>query len=195
MLEGETYVLEGVRDVLRKKLGLHDNQCDCEFDEQIPSIADDIYIAVLGAGCDPGPTHSTSGGVHDLIHSVQVLVINRAVVARDKRRSIFLQRLVGINQQIANVIAAIDWQLDVLSYINHLLYVDFPTAKPFIASAVAEAESTSSRRWYRTICSRELRSVEKGTTPYIAMARSVYFGNMRRIQTVAQIAYNAKVAP
>ena len=194
MLEGETYVLEGVRDVLRKKLGLHDNQCDCEFDEQRPSIADDIYIAVLGAGCDPGPTHSTSGGVHDLIHSVQVLVINRAVVARDKRRSIFLQRLVGINQQIANVIAAIDWQLDVLSYINHLLYVDFPTAKPFTHPLALKRVDVKPKMVSNDMFAGT-QIGGKGTTPYIAMARSVYFGNMRRIQPVAQIAYNEKVAP
>ena len=194
MLEGETYVLEGVRDVLRKKLGLHDNQCDCEFDEQIPSIADDIYIAVLGAGCDPGPTHSTSGGVHDLIHSVQVLVINRAVVARDKRRSIFLQHLVGINQQIANVISAIDWQLDVLSYINHLLYVDFPTAKPFTHPLALKRVDVKPKMVSNDMFAGT-QIGGKGTTPCIAMARSVYFGNMRRIQPVAQIAYNEKVSP
>ena len=194
MLEGETYVLEGVRDVLRKKLGLHDNQCDCEFDEQIPSIADDIYIAVLGAGCDPGPTHSTSGGVHDLIHSVQVLVINRAVVARDKRRSIFLQRLVGINQQIANVIAAIDWQLDVLSYINHLLYVDFPTAKPFTHPLALKRVDVKPKMVSNDMFAGT-QIGGKGTTPYIAMARSVYFGNMRRIQPVPHIAHNEKLAP
>lgn len=194
MLEGETYVLEGVRDVLRKKLKLHDNQCDCEFDEQIPTIADDIYVAVLGAGCDPGPTHSTSGGVHDLLHSVQILVVNRTVTARDKRRSIFMNRLVGINQQIANVIAAIDWQLDVMSYINHLLWRDFPTAEPFIHPLNLKRVDTKPK-----MISNEMFAGTqiggKGTTPYIAMARSVYFGNMRRIQPVAQITASGVVSP
>jgi hypothetical protein len=194
MLDGETYVLEGVRDVLRKKLGLSDNQCDCEFDEQVPSIADDIYLAVIGAGCEPGPTQNTSGGVHDLVHSVQVMVINRAVVARDRRRSIYLERLTGVNQQIANVIAAIDWQLDVLSYINHLMYLDFPTAKPFIHCLAFKRVDPKPK-----MVSNELFAGTqiggKGTTPYIGMARSVYFGGMRRIQTVAQIAHNGAVNP
>jgi hypothetical protein len=194
MLEGETYVLEGVRDVLRKKLGLSDNQCDCEFDEQVPTIADDIYLAVIGAGCDPGPTHNSSGGVHDLIYSVQVLVINRAVAARDKRRSIFLNRLIGINQQIANVVAAIDWQLDLMSYVNHLMYEDFPNAEPFIHPLSLKRIDAKPR-----MISNEMFAGTqiggKGTTPFIAMARSVYFGNMRRIQPVAQIAHDEVVSP
>ena len=132
--------------------------------------------------------------MHDLIHSVQVLVINRAVVARDKRRSIFLQHLVGINQQIANVISAIDWQLDVLSYINHLLYIDFPTAKPFTHPLALKRVDVKPKMVSNDMFAGT-QIGGKGTTPYIAMARSVYFGNMRRIQPVAQIAYNEKVSP
>jgi hypothetical protein len=194
MLEGETYVLEGVRDILRNKLGLAENQCECEFDEQVPTIADDIYLAVIGGGFDPGPTHNTSGGVHDVVHSVQVLVINRAVAARDKRRSLFLERLTGINQQIANIISAIDWQLDVLSYVNHLLHGDFPNNQPFIHPLVLKRIDAKPRMVSNDIFAGT-QIGGKGTTPFIAMARSVYFGSMRRIQTVTQIAYDEGVSP
>lgn len=193
MLEGETYVLEGVRDILRRKLNLSELQCNCEFDEQIPTIAGDIYLAVIGGGFDPGPTQNTSGGVHDVIHGVQVMVVNRAVVARDQRRSIFMNRLIGINQQIANVISAIDWQLDVMSYINHLMYEDFPNAEPFIHPLSLKRIDPKPRM----ISNEAFAGTQiggKGTTPFIAMARSVYFGGLRRMQTITQIAFDEVVS-
>lgn len=187
MLEGETYVLEAVRDTLRTKLGLRPEQCDCEYDEQIPSIVGDFYIAVIGAGFEIGPKHSASGGVHDVLHSVQVLVLNRAIAARDKRRSVFLERLQGINYQIGRVIKAIDWQADVMSYANALMYKDYPAYQPFVAP-MRQSRCDAKPRMVNSETYGGIQSGGAGTTPYVAMARSIYFGGMRRMQTIAQLA-------
>lgn len=186
MLDGETYVLEAVRDVLRKKLTLSDEQCDCEYDTQIPGIAGDFYIAVIGAGFETGPKHSASGGVHDILHSVQVYTLVRAVAARDKRRSISLENLTGLNHQIDRVIKAIDHQVDLMSYANALMFSEYPSNAPFIAplklTRVDAKPSMVNADTYGGAM-----AATKGTTPYVAMARSVYFGQMRRMQTITQL--------
>lgn len=187
MLNGETYVLEAVRDILRRKLSLSDIQCDCEYDEQIPAIAGDLYVAVIPSGFEPGPKHNTSGGVHDVLHSVQVFVISRAVTARDRRRTIFLERLTGLNFEIDRIIQAIDWQNDVLSYANALLYADYPAAKPFITTLRLQRVDTKPRMVDSKSYGGDVAG-GKGTTPYVAMCRSVYFGRMQRIQAVSQLA-------
>lgn len=192
MVDAEVCVLEGVRDVLRKKLSLADHQCDCEFDEQVPSIAADVYFAVIGAGVEPGPTHNPSGGVRDFLHSVQVLVIQRKFVARDQRRSIFLQKLTGLNAELGRVIAAIDWQMDLLSYINALLYRDNPTAEPFI-EMLRFTRMDPKPRMVNSELFAAANQGGKGTTPYVAMTRSVYFGRLRRIDYVSQLAKGARV--
>lgn len=192
MVDAEVCVLEGVRDVLRRKLVLTDNQCDCEFDEQVPSIASNTYFAVIGAGCEPGPTHNPSGGVRDFLHSVQVLVIQRNVVARDQRRSMFLDRLSGINSELGRVIQAIDWQHDLLSYINALLYRDNPTAQPFV-EMLRFIRMDPKPRMVNSELYAGMTAGGKGTTPFIAMVRSVYFGRLRRIQTMTQLGRDAQV--
>jgi hypothetical protein len=187
MLEGEIAILQGVRDVLRRKLSLQDNQCDCEPDEQIPSIASDYYYAVIPAGVAPGPTHNSSGGVHDFVHSVQVLCIARKLEARDKSR-IFLDGLANVNDMIANVILAIDWQHDCLSYINHVLETIKKGASPFTGGSVPRMTRIDSKPKPVTAPLYGGQSIGgKGTTPYVGMARSIYFGGMRRIATVTQL--------
>lgn len=192
MVDAEVCVLEGVRDILRRKLSLSDHQCDCEFDEQVPSISADIYFAVIGAGCEPGPVHNPSNGVQDSLHSVQVLVMQRRLVARDQRRSLFLSRLHGLNAEIGRVIQAIDKQHDVLSYINALLYRDNPTAQPFI-ELLRFMRVDAKPRMVNSESYAGMTTGGKGTTPFIAMTRSVYFGRLRRMQTIAQIPRGERV--
>lgn len=192
MIEAETCVLQGVRDILRRKLSLSDHQCDCEFDEQVPSIAADVYFAVIGAGIDPGPLHNPSGGVQDVYHAVQVLVIQRKFVARDQRRSFFLDRLHGLNAELGRVMAAIDWQADVMSYINALLFRDDPNAQPF-TEMLRYIRVDPKPRMVNSELFAATNPSGKGTTPFVAMVRSVYFGRLRRMQTVIQRAKGATV--
>jgi hypothetical protein len=194
MLEGETYVLEAVRDILRKKLSLNDHECDCEPDEQIPAIAGNLYFAVIPAGFEVGPNHRPTSGVYDILHSVQVYVIQRAAdVARDKRRTISMQRLTGINNQISRVMQAIDRQMDLISYANLLLQTDYPTAQPFITAAQVTRVDAKPKMVNSDTYGGAM-AANKGTTPYVAMARSIYFGRMQRIQTIAQLTPTGVVA-
>jgi hypothetical protein len=187
MLEGETYVLEAVRDILRKKLSLQDHECDVEPDEQIPAIANDLYFAVIPAGFELGPNYRPSSGVYDILHGFQVYVIQRASeVARDKRRSISMQRQCGLNSQLSRVIQALDRQMDLISYANLLLRTDFPTAQPFITAAQITRVDAKPKMVNSDTYGGAM-AANKGTTPYVAMARSIYFGRMQRIQTIAQL--------
>jgi hypothetical protein len=180
MIEGEIYLLEAVRDTIRDKLGLTATECDCEYDEQIPSIAGDRYVAVIPAGCDPGPKHQTSAGVHDALHAVQVLILVRATTTpRDRRRSVFLERLNGINTLLSGIIKVIDWQMDLLSLTNHLLAVDYPAAQPF--NEMLRLTRIDAKP--RMVNSEAFAS---GPSAYVAMARSAWFGRCRRMQTVIQ---------
>lgn len=186
MIEGELYVLEAVRDILRSKLGLSPEQCECEYDEQIPAIAGNTYVAVIPSGCTPGPKHDTSGGIHDCIHSVQVMVIQRAVTPRDRRRSIFLDRLSGVNLLLSNIIKAIDWQHDVHSLMNHLLWEDDNNASPF-QGFLRVSRIDPKPRMINTETYGATSGGQSGATPYVAMARSVYFSGCRRIQKIQQL--------
>ena len=180
MIDGEVYVLEAVRDTIRAKLGLSQSECECEFDEQIPAIAGDRYVAIIPAGCDPGPKHNTSSGVHDSLHGVQVLVLNRATsVPRDRRRSIFLERLGGINRLLSDIVKVLDWQLDLLSLTNHLLAVDYPNADHFIEPLRLARIDTKPKMINSD-------TFAAGPNGYVAMGRSAWFGRCRRIQNIKQ---------
>lgn len=192
MLNAETYFLEAVRDVLRKKLSLGELQCDCEPDEQVPAIAGDMYFAVIPGGISPGPKQNTSGGVQDVIHSVQVAVISRMVTARDRQRHMFLTRLKGVNNEVSRVLMALDWQNDVMSLANAKLYQDYPTAKPFIETLRLSRVDAKPRVVTGDIYGGG-HTAKEGTTDYIAMMRSVYFGGMRRIEYINQLTPTGRV--
>lgn len=194
MLSAEIAILQGVRDILRAKLGLDELQCNCEPDEQVPAIAGDYYYAVIPGGVVPGPTHNTSGGVIDMIHSVQVLAVHRKLEPRDRSR-VFLDSLTSINKMIGNIQKAIDWQWDALSYINHMLYLQDPYAAPFIQGGIPRVTRIDPKP--RPVNSQLYGGQAiggKGSTPYIGMSRSIYFGGMRRISTIAQLGVGEAVS-
>lgn len=182
MLDGETFLLRSVRNFLREKLTLSDTQCDCEPDEMVPAIAGDTYVAVIPNGFQPGPRHDTSGGVFDILHSVRVVVYQRiGNVPRDRRRSVYLDRLTGLNQLIAKIITQIDFSIDVMAVANTYLRTDFPTAQLFIEPLrLAQVDSKP-----RTVSNDEYAAAiggGGGSSQFVALARGVTFGRCRRIQ-------------
>lgn len=182
MLQAEDSVVTAVRDALRAKLRLGDNQCDIEFDEQIPVIASDTYFAVIGLGCEMGSVNINSDGVHDCDYALQVTVFHRELVARDSRRKL----LKTINYELDRVSAAISKQLDVLSLANHYLKESQATGQPFIKPL----QLTGFDRKLKAVSADAYGATSaggKGTIPFIAFSRSVYFGKMKRIEYVAQI--------
>jgi hypothetical protein len=192
MIAGETYLLEAVREVLRIKLALPETACDCEYDEQIPAIANDMYYAIINNGIEPGRTNGTAGGVCDVVHSVQVLVLNRKLEARDKRRNLFMQRLVGLNAALDNVFLAIHRQVEITTLANALMFEDDPAAAPFQNTLFyANVDRRPKMVNSQTYGGKAVGG--PGTTDGIAMARSIYFTGIRRMQTVVQVHTGYKV--
>lgn len=185
MLDGEVFLLEAVRDALRAKLDLSEHQCQCEYDELIPAIAGHLYVAVIPGGVQPGPTHQSSSGVIDAIHSVQVTVLRRITTARDRYSAAFFEQLHGINRALSDVIAAIDWQMDVLTAANHKLWERDSAAEPFIE--LLRVSSIDSRA---TVVNANAiggsTSGQSSTSTGAAVKRSVLFAGCRRIQHVQQ---------
>lgn len=185
MLDGEVFLLEAVRDTLRTKLDLNEHQCQCEYDELIPAIAGHLYVAVIPGGIAPGPTHQSSSGVIDAIHSVQVTVLRRTTTARDRYSATFFEQLHGINRFLTDAIAAIDWQIDVLTRANHKLWQYDTAAEPFIEMLrVSNIDARAALVNANTVGGSS--AGQAGSTACVAVKRSVLFTGCRRIQHVNQ---------
>ena len=114
-------------------------QVEVEIDERAPATVGDLYIMVIPAGVEAGPTHSTSGGVIDRVYSVDVAIALRAPKKpRDRRREWLTDfrgttsigaRFAGheliINQQI-------DFQNLVMTTANALILAESLSTEGFI---------------------------------------------------------------
>lgn len=127
MLIAETCLLLAVRNRLREGMPLNEHQCDIEMDDQVPTLARELYVTVVGAGTMPGPWHKPSGGVWDLVFSVKVTVYQGASeVPKDRRRNLFIDRLDGLNQKLDQIIRLIDYDYRNLLDAAHVLIADTP---------------------------------------------------------------------
>jgi len=109
MFIAEACLLQAVRDQLVTDLALKDEQCQVELDGMLPDYAPKLFIAVSPGGIQAGPHHKSSGGVIDLLINVRVTVYNRvAEVARDRRRSTFIQLLTGLAPTLEKVTRSLD---------------------------------------------------------------------------------------
>ena len=132
MFIAEAALLQAVRDKLVTDLVLDDQQCQVEIDGMIPDYAPALFVAVSPGGVSPGPRHRTSVGAIDLQISVKVTVYRRVTeVARDRRRSTFLQLLSGIAPTLERVTRALDND-----------YVILASALEVIADAITAAGGT-----------------------------------------------------
>lgn len=187
MTEGEIVLLESTRDLLRSKMSLTAPECDCEYDEEVPAIAGHRYIAVIPAGLRTGPTHNSSAGVHDVVHSLRVVVFIRSTsTPRDRSRSIFLSQLNSLNQTIDRIVKLLDWQLDAFSFLNHRLQVMYAGAQPFVEMLRLQDIEAKPRMISNEIYAAS-SATQAGANRYTAMRRSVTFGGCRRITTITQV--------
>lgn len=122
MLVAETALLKAVRDTLRTGMSLRVSQCDVELDDQLPAVAEDFYLTVMAAGCQPGERHSSSGGVWDMRYSIRVVVYQRCGhVARDRKTDLFLDLQTGLNARLDAAIRLIDNSYTLLAAAKLLL--------------------------------------------------------------------------
>ena len=182
MIEGEYYLLKTVRDQLRAKMNLTDHQCNCEPDENLPAMTGDMYIAVIPAGTMPGPRHNTSGGVQDSLHSVKVSVFQKlGNVPRDRVRDVFLDRFAGVNKLLANAIAIIDWNYELMLSAGAALQADNPAWQPF-EEPLRVGSMDANPRLVTSDTFDGMTDRPAGASSYAAMVRSAVFVRCRRVQ-------------
>ena len=100
-------------------------QIDVEYDEGAPATSPDVYIMVIPAGVEPGPTHNVSGGVIDKIYGVDVAIALQAQAKPRDRRSEMLTGFRGTTDLTAgfehhqlNIELRIDFEYQVLTTAN-----------------------------------------------------------------------------
>lgn len=185
----ETAMLRSVNENIRTKLDLNERQCDIEFDDEVPAIAGDLYVAVQPAGRFPHPTHKTSGGVSYEVIQVAVTVILRLQrVPRDRQRNVFIDNLTGLNAVVGDIVEAIDFQ-----------YGPMHDANQYLAREVGYSSSTYRAWGFITplvlsgvdakpqIVSGDIFSSggQRGE-PRAGLKRTINFGGAERIQTRIQ---------
>jgi hypothetical protein len=115
MKGSEKHLLVAVRKTIRSECEYTDQQCEIELDELAPATVGQLYVPVVPGGCRPGRVQNTSGGVRDLIWSVNVLVIKRIRnVPRDRLRSVFFENISCLDDEIDKIVEAVDWNYDVI---------------------------------------------------------------------------------
>lgn len=133
MKAGEKNLLLAVRNRLRSVNSWTHAQCEIELDEAAPATTGDLYAIVMPGGWRPGPRHNTSGGVNDLVYSVDVAVAKRiANVPRDRMRDVFLNNLGNLSEELDLVYQAIDWKYEVNDAANALILAETESTEGFI---------------------------------------------------------------
>ncbi len=159
--------------------GYAETECDVEFDEMTPATVGQIYLAVLPGGWRPGPHHNKSGGVNDLIYSLNVAVIRRiGNVPSDRRRDVFLNNLNTLDDDIDRVFAVVDWKYDLMNAANSLIAAETGSREGFIEPLRLVGEVSRPR-----LVGAEVFGGKDDSDA--GMLRVVPFGGARRITTKA----------
>ena len=186
MRGSEKHLLLAVRNRLRSECGYKEQECEVELDEMAPATVGNIYVAVMPGGAQTGRNQMTSGGVHDLVWSVSVLLVKRIRnVPRDRLRSVFIEKLDALDEDIDKIIEALDWQYAVINAAN--------------ASMVAEELTGSSEGFTEPLRFTALDNRPRLANPDLfagaqgrggssacGMARTIHFGGARRITYVVR---------
>ena len=114
-------------------------QVEYEIDELAPATVGGLYIMVIPAGVEAGPTHNTSGGVIDRVYGVDVAIALRAPKKpRDRRREYLtdFRGTTSIGSHFArhefNITEQIDFQNIVMTTANALILAESGSSEGFI---------------------------------------------------------------
>lgn len=121
-----------VRDRLRSVLNLSANDCNIEHDEIAHPISGDKYLAVMSRGFMPGPRHGSSGGIKDLLFTVEVMAVRRIThVPRDRTRDAYLLNSGSLEELIGDVFNVVDWREEIRNTANQTILTDTGYANAF----------------------------------------------------------------
>lgn len=173
----EAALCEAVRDEIRAHAAYQERQIDVELDEIAPPTAGDLYILVIPAGSEPGPSHNTNAGAIDRLYAVDVAVAMRApMVPRDRRRRLFLDRVRSYQLHERNILSKIDFQYAVNTSANALISANEGSTEGFI-----EPLKFAGTGPFRT-APADLFAAGSGET-VAAVIRRIHFRGARRIET------------
>lgn len=174
----EAALLQAVRDQIRDRCGYGENECEVEFDEQAPATVGQVYIAVCPGGWRPGPNNDNGGGVLDELIDVEVTCILRAAnVPRDRKRSVFLDNLNGLNERLSKIDNWIHFRTEVMQKANALL----ESTQGFIEMLKFGGMEAKPRA-----VTSETFAAKSGENA-AGLARTIMFRGARRIQERAQL--------
>lgn len=196
MFIAEAALLQAVRDKLVTDLTLNDQQCQVELDGVLPDYAPATFVAVSPGGVSPGPRHRSSVGATDLMINVKVTVYRRVgEVARDRRRSVFLQLLTGLAPALERVYRSLDNDYAVLAQALDVITDAITAAGANVPVQLSENETgkfiepfrqpaidLSARMIYKDPYDAA-QTAGAPADPIVAIARSITFTGARYMQT------------
>jgi hypothetical protein len=129
----ESALVRAVRDQIRASSSITDRQCDVELDEIAPPTAGDVYILVMSAGTEAGPSHNANQGARDILYSVDVSIALRAPkVPRDRQRKLFIALTQSYEVYSGYVMDQVDFKYPVNDAANAYILAETASTDVFI---------------------------------------------------------------
>jgi hypothetical protein len=187
MRTAEKNLLLAVRNILRLPQptggGFSEKECDVEYDANVaPATSSDHYIVVTANGWQPGPRHGTSGGVNDLVYSVDVTAVRRSTsTPRDRTRGIALTNLGSLADEMDLIFQAIDWKYEVTTLAETLIAAEGAapsSGQGFVHPLVVAGMDPKPRP-----CPASVFGGAEGLAA--GLMRTIHFSGARRITTKA----------
>lgn len=176
----EKNLLLAVRNQLRTAVGsggagFASSECDVEDDVMAPAVIGHRFVCINTLGWQPGPYHGKSGGINDLVYSVEVTVIRRAAhIARDRKEGVFYTNTGNLCDEIDLIYNAIDWNYTVTAAAETLITAaGYSAANERFHPLVFTSMDPKPR-----VCSGEMFG---GQGANAGLMRSIRFGGARRI--------------
>jgi len=184
MLRAEPYLLQAV-EAIRTALGLGPEECDVEYDSDfVPQTAGDVHVTVSPEGARPGPLQDSSGGVYDVFMGCRVTVFLRSRnTPRDRRRSLYMGQVEGLNSLLDTIIRGVDWERAVILRANALLQTSEASSYGFMPGSPLRIVSIDSKP--RPVVGDVYGAGSRGTQgadTYAGLARGIVLGGARRVE-------------
>jgi len=173
----ESALARAVRDQIRLNSAYNDRDVDVELDEVVPPVKGELYIIVIPAGIEAGPTHESSGCVIDELFSIDIVVIRRSPrVPSDRERKLFIAITRSFEVDRRNILSAVDFSYSVLTAANAYILAEESSSEGFI-----EPLKQASVGRFRTATAETFRAAPGETNA--GVARTISYRGARRIQT------------
>jgi hypothetical protein len=186
VLSAEPCLLQAVQEAVKTALGLTDDQCTIESDEDfVPQTAGDLHVSIVPASISLGNVHQSSGTTRDVEYGCRVSVFVRSrAVPRDKRRTLYLDQLSGVNALLDKVVYSVDWKASITARANQILAAITPTAGPFVGYLRLIAIDSRVRGVAVDTYGASSQASASGSEVMAGVTRGITLGRIRRLEAV-----------